>query len=138
MFPRLWPLSSVRPGLEGLWASFRNKVSTVGRRPGAGVLTNAASGTRRTRAQQLLLWGHVTQCTDTGLVSFGLKYKQHYIASRMTTIKVCHVFPWGQFGELCIFVFLSSFPDSGSYKRGGRSSKGLEMLTPFKLTSPTV
>lgn len=57
---------------------------------------------------------------------FGFKYKQHYLAPHITTIKTCTI--------IVFFFFPSlSFPLILLDRNEGKKWQGLEMLTPFKL-----
>lgn len=66
-------------------------------------------------------------CSDTSYLFFGFKYKQHYLAPHITTIKTCTIYHH--------FFFFSSlsFPLILLDRNEGKKWQGLEMLTPFKL-----
>lgn len=62
---------------------------------------------------------------QTCLIAFGFKYKQRYMASCRTRVKVCHVFQWWNL-ENSVFLFLFSFSLILLHKKGRKKCKALK------------
>lgn len=115
---------SIRLGLKWLLASFRNKVPAKGwrsvpaimptlcREPGGPVCDASSSG-------PFGLWSaqrYVLPFLDS-------KYKEHYLASHTTTIKICHAFRWQSVENLVWDFSPPVFLDSGWPARGRRNGR---------------